>query len=134
MRASRFYQIRLSDQACRGSSFKVRVPAELQAAIFNNTDAALLRLSDGDLAKLVETNFSRVSGEFRKRLLLVGITRATRWAYLSTVGGWEMGEVGLLHSAAGNGDLFVKTGNAADHLTPIPPAQDESDDNNVGFL
>ena len=86
------------------------------------------------LPKLVETNFSRVSSEFRKRLLLVGITRATQWAYLSTVGGWEMGEVGLLHAAAGNGDLFVKsTATTVPGYSP-PPALEPSDDDDPGFL
>jgi superfamily I DNA/RNA helicase len=86
------------------------------------------------LPKLVETNFSRVSGEFRKRLLLVGITRATQWAYLSTVGGWEMAEVAQLHAAAANGDLFVKSSQGAGHGAPTPPAADTSSDDDVGFL
>jgi superfamily I DNA/RNA helicase len=86
------------------------------------------------LPKLVETNFSRVNGEFRKRLLLVGITRATQWAYLSTVGGWEMAEVTQLHTAAANGDLFVKSNQKAGHGTPAPPAADTSSDDDVGFL
>ena len=42
------------------------------------------------LPKLVENNFQRVTGERRRRLLLVGITRATQWVYLSTVRGWEL--------------------------------------------
>lgn len=86
------------------------------------------------LPKLVETNFSRISGEFRKRLLLVGITRATQWAYLSTVGGWEMSEATQLHTAAANGDLFVKSSQGAGHGTPAPPAADTSSDDDVGFL
>ena len=86
------------------------------------------------LPKLVETNFSRVSGEFRKRLLLVGITRATQWAYLSTVGGWEMTEVTQLHTAAANGDLFVKSSQGAGHRAPTPPAADTGSDDDVGFL
>jgi superfamily I DNA/RNA helicase len=86
------------------------------------------------LPKLVETNFSRVSGEFRKRLLLVGITRATQWAYLSTVVGWEMAEVTQLHAAAANGDLFVKSSQGAGHGAPTPPAADTSSDGDVGFL
>jgi superfamily I DNA/RNA helicase len=86
------------------------------------------------LPKLVETNFSRVSGEFRKRLLLVGVTRATQWAYLSTVGGWEMGEVDLLHTAGGNGDLFVKSAIAARGQTSEPPSFESPDDDDPGFL
>lgn len=86
------------------------------------------------LPKLVETNFSRVKGEFRNRLLLVGITRATQWAYLSTVGGWEMAEVSQLQTAATNGDLFVKTGTGASHGAPTPPTPEVSGDDDVGFL
>ena len=87
------------------------------------------------LPKLVETNFSRVKGEFRNRLLLVGITRATQWAYLSTVSGWEVGEVGLLRDAAANGDLFVKSAIAAGGQSSAPQAPDaHENDDDVGFL
>ncbi len=85
------------------------------------------------LPKLVETNFSRVKGEFRKRLLLVGITRATQWAYLSTVSGWEMAEVDQLRNSAANGDLFVKIGTDGSGGDSAPPDPDTPDDD-VGFL
>ena len=61
------------------------------------------------LPKLVENNFQRVQGPRRHRLLLVGITRATQWVYLSTVRGYELKEVALLREAEAKGDLFVLT-------------------------
>jgi len=60
------------------------------------------------LPKLVENNFLRVTGERRRRLLLVGITRATQWVYLSTVRGWELGDQDVFRQAAANGDLFIR--------------------------
>jgi hypothetical protein len=65
------------------------------------------------LPKLVENNFQRVTGERRRRLLLVGITRATQWVYLSTVRGWELGDQDVFRQAAANGDLFIKETAAA---------------------
>jgi superfamily I DNA/RNA helicase len=86
------------------------------------------------LPKLVENNFSKVKGEFRKRLLLVGITRATQWAYLSTVSGWEMAEIADLQAAAANGDLFVKANQSSGVVAPPPPSSDDTSDDDVGFL
>jgi superfamily I DNA/RNA helicase len=86
------------------------------------------------LPKLVENNFSKVKGEFRKRLLLVGITRATQWAYLSTVSGWEMAEAADLQAAAANGDLFVKANQSSGVGAPPPPSSDDTSDDDVGFL
>lgn len=83
------------------------------------------------LPKLVENNFAKMKAEIRKRLLLVGVTRATQWAYLSTVKNWEMTEVSVFHVAAANGDLFVKSAVNAGTASP-PPPQDADDD--VGFL
>ena len=60
------------------------------------------------MPKLVENNFQRVEGERRHRLLLVGITRATQWVYLSTVRGWELRDLDIFRQAAANGDLFIK--------------------------
>jgi hypothetical protein len=70
--------------------------------------------------KLVENNFQRVTGE-RRRLLLVGITRATQWVYLSTVRGWELRDLDIFHRAADNGDLFIKEPAASTPVTAAPP-------------
>jgi hypothetical protein len=84
---------------------------------------------------LVENNFQRVEGERRHRLLLVGITRATQWVYLSTVRGWELRELDLFRQASANGDLFIKE-NANPvpvSATPTAPVSGD-DDNEASFL
>ncbi len=81
------------------------------------------------LPKLVENNFQRVTGERRRRLLLVGITRATQWVYLSTVRGWELGDQDIFRQATVNGDLFVKESAATTPLATasveVPPSTDD---------
>lgn len=85
------------------------------------------------LPKLVETNFSRVKSELRKRMLLVGITRATQWAYMSTVQGWEMTELAILRNATEQGDVFIK--NALSSALPPPqPVSDHDEDDDVGLF
>jgi superfamily I DNA/RNA helicase len=76
------------------------------------------------LPKLVENNFLRVTGPRRHRLLLVGITRATQWVYLSTVRGYELKEVALLREAEAKGDLFVLTSAKSETVTAPPPAEE----------
>lgn len=85
------------------------------------------------MPKLVEVNFKRVEGEFRRRLLLVGITRATQWAYMSTVRGWELRELEIFRLAASNGDLFIKENANVGPVSQIPQAP-EDDDDDVSFL
>jgi superfamily I DNA/RNA helicase len=87
------------------------------------------------MPKLVENNFQRVEGERRHRLLLVGITRATQWVYLSTVRGWELRDLDLFRQASANGDLFIKE-NANPvpvSATPTAPVSGD-DDNDASFL
>jgi DNA helicase IV len=86
------------------------------------------------LPKLVENNFLRVTGERRRRLLLVGITRATQWVYLSTVRGWELGDQDVFRQAAANGDLFIKETAASAPVAAAPAATPGTDDDNVSFL
>jgi len=84
------------------------------------------------LPKLVENNFRNVSPDYRKRMLLVGITRATQWTYLSSVEGYEMDQIKILLAAAENGDLFIKRGD-----TTRPEAPDnntETEDEGISFL
>ncbi len=85
------------------------------------------------LPRLVDRHFPRIGGpSIRQRLLLVGITRATQWAYLSTVSGHEMPEIAQLHTAATQGDLFLKTYSSPGQSTPSAPPPDS--ENDVGFL
>ena len=74
------------------------------------------------LPKLVENNFQRVAGERRLRLLLVGITRATQWVYLSTVRGWEIRELDIFRRAAANRDLFIKEDAVSGPISKAPTA------------
>jgi hypothetical protein len=87
------------------------------------------------MPKLVEANFKRVEGDRRRRLLLVGITRATQWVYLSTVRGWELSDADVFHRAAPNGDLFIKeSANAVPvSASPTPPVSGD-DDVDASFL
>ena len=82
------------------------------------------------LPKLVETNFRRFVGKQRQRMLLVGITRATQWVYLSTVAGYEIGEIKALRQAGANGHLFIKEfgppGTAV--KSAAAPSNDDQDD------
>jgi hypothetical protein len=57
-------------------------------------------------------------------LLLVGITRATQWVYLSTVRGYEFKEVALLREAEAKGDLFVLTSAKSASAPPPLPAEE----------
>jgi superfamily I DNA/RNA helicase len=86
------------------------------------------------LPKLVENNFKRVTGERRRRLLLVGITRATQWVYLSTVRGWEMSNQDIFRQAAANGDLFIKETATTVPVAAAPTAATGGDDDKVSFL
>ena len=86
------------------------------------------------LPKLVENNFKRVTGERRRRLLLVGITRATQWVYLSTVRGWEMSNQDIFRQAAANGDLFIKETATTVPVAAAPTAATGGDADKVSFL
>ena len=85
------------------------------------------------MPKMVENNFKRVEGIRRHRLLLVGITRATQWVYLSTVRGWELQDLNIFRQAASNGDLFIKEN---PNTSPVSPVASEfgSDDDEPSFL
>jgi superfamily I DNA/RNA helicase len=73
------------------------------------------------LPKLVEPNFAWVTGERRRRLLLVGMTRATQWVHLSTVAGYELSEFEILRQAEANGHIFVMRPAAGVPRVPAPP-------------
>ena len=61
------------------------------------------------LPRLTESSFSWIRNDaIRKRLLFVGIARATQWAYLSTVTEKESSEFDILKKAERNGDLVIQ--------------------------
>jgi len=80
------------------------------------------------LPRLVELGFKRLSAERRHRLLTVGISRATRWVYLSTVRGYEFNEAQVLRQAVAAGDLFLRESavTSAAPQGPEPEVEDES--------
>lgn len=80
------------------------------------------------MPKLVENNFKRVEGARRHRLLLVGITRATQWIYLSTVRGWELRELDTFRQAEAIGDLFIKENAKTVPISQATPAVGDDDD------
>lgn len=80
------------------------------------------------MPKLVENNFKRVEGARRHRLLLVGITRATQWIYLSTVRGWELRELDTFRQAEALGDLFIKENAKTVPISQATPAVGDDDD------
>lgn len=81
------------------------------------------------MPKLVENNFKRVPPEIRKRLLLVGITRATKWVYLSSVTDYELTELDIIRLAATNGDVFIKDTSTGIETPPADkPDADEDED------
>ena len=61
------------------------------------------------LPKITEEAFKTISREaLRKRMLFVGITRATQWVYLNTVRGKESDTFYLLREAAAAGHLTIQ--------------------------
>lgn len=81
------------------------------------------------MPKLVENNFKRVPAEIRKRLLLVGITRATKWVYFSSVIEYELNELDTIRLAASNGDVFIKDPSVA--TTPPIDTQGTDDEEDL---
>lgn len=79
------------------------------------------------LPKLVRRNWDKFNPQFRKNMLLVGITRATQWVYLSSVKGYEMEENATLLKALENGDLFMKNSKIKPPVT-LPPDDDDKID------
>jgi hypothetical protein len=76
----------------------------------------------------VETNFRRVTAPRRSRLLLVGITHATQWAFLSSVRGYEMEQVQVLHKAVAAGNLYeLQSEKVANTSVPANDVQNDED-------
>jgi superfamily I DNA/RNA helicase len=80
------------------------------------------------LPKLVRKNWDNFTDQFRKNMLLVGITRATQWVYLSSVQGYEMEETATLLQALKNGHLFMK-----DSTIKPPVTLPFDDDDKIDF-
>jgi hypothetical protein len=51
-----------------------------------------------------------INRERMKRMMFVGIARATQWVYLSTVKGTEFDEMAVLKEAAAQGHLTMQSG------------------------
>jgi hypothetical protein len=79
------------------------------------------------LPKLVKRNWEKFTAHFRRNMLLVGITRATQWVYLSSVQGYEMEETATLLQALAKGDLFMKDSTIKPPVT-LPPDDDDKID------
>ena len=59
------------------------------------------------MPQLTEYAFSEIPPHLRHRFIFIGMVRAARWVYLSTVRGKECKEIHLLKSAGINGHLTV---------------------------
>lgn len=77
------------------------------------------------LPRLTPRSFSIFSPERIERLLFVGLTRATRWAYLSTDG--RLPHLQRLEPLAKDGRLTIRTA-ASPPTDQPPPSRDDTDD------
>jgi len=59
------------------------------------------------MPQLTESAFAKISSSLRHRLLFVGIARASRWLYLSTVKGQEFREMDILKAAEKKGYIKI---------------------------
>ncbi len=79
------------------------------------------------MPRLVKRPFDWLTPGRITNLLFVGISRAVKWAYLSTVNGMELPQIETLQSAAREGSLTVRKGNGIpksttpDRKKPTPP-------------
>jgi superfamily I DNA/RNA helicase len=60
------------------------------------------------LPRLTAKAYYYINRERMKRMMFVGIARATQWVYLSTVKGTEFGEMGVLRDATNQGHLTMQ--------------------------
>jgi superfamily I DNA/RNA helicase len=60
------------------------------------------------LPRLTDKAYAWTGREQLKRMMFVGIARATQWVYLSTVKGTEFGEIAVLREAAAQGHLTMQ--------------------------
>ena len=59
------------------------------------------------LPQLTERAFSEIPLNSRRKLLFLGIVRASKWVYLSTVKSQEFKEMDILKSAERAGHLWI---------------------------
>jgi hypothetical protein len=62
------------------------------------------------LPRLTAKAYYYINRERMKRMMFVGIARATQWVYLSTVKGTEFDEMAVLREAAVQGHLTMQDG------------------------
>ncbi len=67
------------------------------------------------MPRLVDRSFPWVTGSSRQRMLFVGIARAKKWAYLSTVQGDSFDELKIIRKAAEDGSITLQ------HTFGLPP-------------
>jgi len=80
------------------------------------------------LPRLVSSAFGRMGAERIPRLLFVGITRAIKWVYLSTVDGAHFEPLTRLKAGVSAGFLTVRQGGPASRATAPPPEKEPTDD------
>ena len=89
------------------------------------------------MPRLVNTSFTRESGDLIERLLFVGITRAMNWVYLSSTDPYTLPALGAIWGAADNGSLAIQNdGEAVTAGHPTPPSSNDPtpDDDLTGLL
>jgi superfamily I DNA/RNA helicase len=74
------------------------------------------------MPRLVSASFPRDSVSHIERLLFVGITRAARWVYLSTVMDDRLSALDRLQHLATSGKLTIQTESSTTRLPPKPSA------------
>lgn len=80
------------------------------------------------LPRLVPTAFGRMRTERIPRLLFVGITRAIKWVYLSSVDGTHFEPLIRLKAGASAGFLTIRQGGPASTSITPPPDKEPTDD------
>jgi superfamily I DNA/RNA helicase len=79
------------------------------------------------LPRLVSSSFSGPLEGWASRLLYVGMTRATRWVYFSTVRGRALPEVGRIRALSQTKPPIVALGSASEAVTPVGHMEQQDD-------
>jgi superfamily I DNA/RNA helicase len=80
------------------------------------------------LPRLVSSAFGRTGAQRIPRVLFVGITRATKWIYLSTVDGNHFEPLNCLVNAGADGFLTIRQGTDVQPKVAQATQEDSSDD------
>ena len=131
-------------QALRDAGLEVetRDPQEGNTLDFGNGIPKVLTLHSAKgltfdtviMPRLVEGSFRRVSDARREKLLYVGITRATKWVYLSTVEGKAISELDRLRVLADGPAPPITFQSWSDPIAMPPPPPPEEDPGDDGLL